>query len=123
MAQLGYSITEIELEDKLKFIRYSELDSVYIAIKETELVGVISCHVTTLFHQLGSLGRIISFVIHENYRGMGIGKSLISVAEEFFKSKFCVKVEVTSGDHRSEAHSFYQSCGYKMDERRFIKVF
>lgn len=46
---------------------------------------------------------------------------LFQRAEQFFVQTDCVKVEVTSGDHRPEAHAFYQALGFKIDERRFIK--
>jgi hypothetical protein len=34
----------------------------------------------------------------------------------------CIRVEVTSGDHRPDAHAFYERMGYKSDCRRFIKT-
>lgn len=42
---------------------------------------------------------------------------------DLIKSKDFIKSEVTSGDHRKEAHAFYESCGYARDERRFIKIY
>lgn len=85
------------------------------------IIGVISCHITGLFHQRGSSGRITSLVIEKNSRGLGVGRALVSTSENFFRNSDCIKAEVTSGDHRAGAHESYQVCGYKPDERRFIK--
>ena len=57
----------------------------------------------------------------ESARGEGIGKVLVEKAESYFNEKNCLRFEVTSGDHRLEAHRFYKSLGYQEDERRFIK--
>jgi hypothetical protein len=43
-------------------------------------------------------------------------------AEEAAAACGCLRMEVTSGDHREQdAHLFYQAQGYRADCRRFIK--
>jgi len=46
---------------------------------------------------------------------------LVSAADAFFTEQLCVRAEVTSSDHRIQAHIFYQQQGYAIDERRFVK--
>ncbi len=121
MAQLGYPASPALLEEKLRAFESDPLDQVFVAVLNDRLVGVVSCHVTSLFHQAGSLGRITSFVVDENLRGRGAGKSLLAEAEKFFQSSGCVRYEVTSGDHRGDAHDFYRANGFTEDERRFVK--
>jgi hypothetical protein len=45
----------------------------------------------------------------------------VATAEAFAWAAGCKRIEVTSGDHRPEAHAFYRAIGYVEDERRFIK--
>ena len=123
MTQLGYDATSSLLDRKLTEFSKSPIDSVFVAEISGTIVGCISCHITSLFHQEGSAGRITSLVIATEKRGMGVGKLLVSEAEAFFHLHGCVKSEVTSGNHRPEAHAFYKSCGYKQDERRFLKLY
>ena len=123
MDQLGYGATSSLVERKI-----AEYDSVpeytaFVVERDDLVIGVISCHVINLFHQEGSIGRITSLVVDQNHRGLGVGKLLVSKADSYFKSAGCVKSEVTSGDHRTEAHAFYKSCGYAQDERRFLKIY
>ncbi|WP_235195286.1 GNAT family N-acetyltransferase [Pseudomonas brassicacearum] len=87
------------------------------------IVGVISLHVLELFHQPGRLGRITSLVVDDNFRGQGVGAKLVAAADAFFTSQLCIRAEVTSSDHRIEAHTFYQRLGYAADERRFVKQY
>ena len=123
IAQLGYGADSALIQLKLKSFGEDPLDEVFVAESDEKICGVVSCHVTSLFHQSGSLGRITSFVVDEHSRGSGVGRSLIEAAETFFRQAGCVRSEVTSGDHRHDAHSFYKSCGYLEEERRFVKVY
>ncbi|MEP5765851.1 MAG: GNAT family N-acetyltransferase [Halieaceae bacterium] len=123
MAQLGYGADPELVRLKLEDFATDTLDEVFVAVSGDEIRGVVSCYITSLFHQSGSLGRITSFVVDENYRGSGVGRSLVDAAESFFRQAGCVRSEVTSGDHRPDAHAFYESCGYEEDERRFVKTY
>ena len=97
------------------------MDAVLVVSDAGTIVGVISLHVFELFHQLGRIGRITSLVVSEGARGKGVGTLLVSAADTFFCGLNCVRAEVTSGDHRTLAHQFYQDQGFALDERRFIK--
>jgi N-acetylglutamate synthase-like GNAT family acetyltransferase len=123
MSQLGYEASSDVILENLRIIAISITDEVIVAEDDGKVVGVISCHLTKLFHQDGYAGRITSLVLDKNFRGQKVGRQLVAKAEEFFLANHCLKSEVTSGDHRSVAHDFYRSCGYKEDERRFIKEF
>ena len=88
---------------------------------DERIVGCLSAHAHELFHVPGRLGRITSMVVDANARGHGVGRALVDRAMAFFQERGCVRVEVTSGDHRPGAHVFYQSVGFIVDERRFVK--
>ncbi len=123
MEQLGYTTTPGLIENKLEQFADNPMDIVFVAEEDDRILGVVSCHVISLFHQDGRCGRITSLVIDQQCRGTGIGKKLVEEAEKYFRSMGCIKSEVTSGDHRPHAHQFYEFCGYKKDERRFLKHF
>ncbi len=121
MVQLGYASNPELVSGKLELLAANPLYCVFVAQQGGTLAGVISVHALELFHAPGRLGRITALVIDAAHRQQGIGKLLFQRAEQFFIQTNCVRVEVTSGDHRPEAHTFYQSLGFQIDERRFIK--
>jgi|SRR6185369_9891335 len=121
LGQLGYSTAPALVERKLAALGQSSTDAVLVAENENGIVGVASLHVLELFHEEGRLGRITSLVVGGASRGKGIGKLLLEAADEFFLGAGCVRAEVTSGRHRTEAHSLYQAHVYHPDERRFVK--
>ena len=123
LSDLGYSSDKDTIAESLTRYKSSDDYEVLVAEHEGKVIGCISLHVMRLFHAAGNAGRITSLVISSESRGKGIGKVLVNAADQFFKSMDCVKTEVTSGDHRKEAHKFYQSEGYVIDERRFIKKY
>jgi ribosomal protein S18 acetylase RimI-like enzyme len=121
LGQLGYQASPQLIQNKLEVFGVSACDTVLLAQDGEKIVGVISLHVLELFHQPGRLGRITSLVVDDNFRGQGVGTMLVAAADAFFIKQLCIRAEVTSGDHRVEAHTFYQRQGYAADERRFVK--
>lgn len=121
LGQLGYPPDKDTIAESLTKYRRSDDYEVLVAKHEGKIVGCISLHVMKLFHMAGNAGRITSLVVSSENRGTGIGKDLVNAADRYFKNMGCVKTEVTSGDHRKVAQHFYQSEGFVLDERRFIK--
>lgn len=121
LKQLGYVATATLVQNKIAMLASSPNDLVLVAEKDGCVAGIISLHTTELFHTDGRIGRITSLVIDSDQRGSGIGRLLVDAADQYFVSNGCVRAEVTSGDHRPEAHAFYETQGYLPDERRFMK--
>jgi GNAT superfamily N-acetyltransferase len=122
LLELGYETTEESLSLQLETYIRSSSSSLLVADKGNGyLAGLISGHLIPLIHQFGNVGRITAFVVGANSQSAGIGSALIESLEIWFKENNCLRIEVTSGDHRKIAHEFYKSKGYVTDERRFIK--
>jgi GNAT superfamily N-acetyltransferase len=82
----------------------------------------LSFHTLLLFHTTGKAGRVTALVVGMEHRHRGIARALLAAAEAFAWEAGCVRIEVTSGDRRDGADAFYESAGYRPDERRFIKA-
>jgi GNAT superfamily N-acetyltransferase len=119
--QLGYAPTPALILEKLQLLTSSPIDKIFVATVREKIVGCISLHALPLFHAAGYLGRITSMVVDEHHQGDGIGSALIAAAENWFKTVGCVKLEVTSGDHRPAAHRFYAKHGFMRDGQRLAK--
>lgn len=116
--QLGYELTPAQVREKLQALGVSPADRILVAVLHGEVVGGISLHALPLFHMAGQLGRITSMVVDGQHRGSGIGGALIAAARHWFESAGCVKLEVTSGDQRIDAHRFYERHGFRRDGQR-----
>lgn len=105
---LGYrKLPESEAHEKLIFLINSAVDNVYIAEVDGEIIGWI--HVfyapklaSESFYEIGGL------VINPEFRGQGIGRSLVQHVLNNFKAKFRVRCN----EKRAESHQFYESIGF-----------
>jgi GNAT superfamily N-acetyltransferase len=84
----------------------------YVADADDDVLGVIAVHVCPFFERDGSWGRIVALVVSDRARGRGVGSQLVAAAESFAATCGCLRMEVTSGDRRQDAHEFYRRCGY-----------
>ncbi|RII15888.1 aminoalkylphosphonic acid N-acetyltransferase [Streptomyces sp. YIM 130001] len=84
----------------------------YVAEVGDRVLGVIAVQVCPFFERDGSWGRIVALVVCGRARGRGVGSRLVAAAESFAATRGCVRMEVTSGDRRQDAHAFYRRRGY-----------
>ncbi|WP_412102751.1 GNAT family N-acetyltransferase [Plantactinospora sp. KLBMP9567] len=84
----------------------------YVADAQGDLHGVIAVHICPFFERDGAWGRIVALVVSDRVRGRGVGSRVVAAAEYFAASHGCLRMEVTSGDRRPDAHKFYQRRGY-----------
>lgn len=122
MEQLGYPVQPEIIQARLSSSAGQPGDRVFVAEDHGKVVGVLSFHITPLLHEVNNAGRITALVVDREYRGRGIGTLLVREAEAWAWSQGCSKIEVPSGDRRPPAHRFYESRGYRCDERRFLKL-
>ena len=130
LGDLGYSIEAARILEKLAALRHSPADRVWVAEAPSgvlgdageALAGLLSFHAIPLLHTPGNLGRITSLVVHPQLRGRGIGRRLVGVAEGFARESQCERLELTSGEHRHDAHRFYLALGFALRSARFVKT-
>jgi GNAT superfamily N-acetyltransferase len=118
---LGYPATHAQVEARIAGASASAGTAIFVAEVSDLVVGLASFHRIPLFHEDGHLGRITSFVVAPPLRKRGVGRQLIAAVEEYAWGHGCRRVEITSGDHRADAHSFYERLGYAQESRRYQK--
>lgn len=84
------------------------------------LMGII-CH--DLVGECKPFIVIENVIVSNEYRGKGIGKKLMTEIERIAKEKNCYYTMFVSGIQRKEAHKFYESLGYKLDEVQGFKKY
>lgn len=118
---LGYKCTVELVSDRLKNID-GKRETVYVAEINGTVVGYIHAEIyNTLYYE--SMINILGIAISSDYRRQGIGRALLSRAEEWAKKQGINIVRLNSGNSRKEAHEFYRAMGYD-DEKmqvRFLK--
>ena len=66
---------------------------------------------------------IENVIVSGEFRGRGIGKELMLAIEKIGIERGCYYVIFVSGAKRIEAHRFYESLGYRLDEVQGFKKY
>ena len=117
---LGHEIDEKAVRRNLKELAKTD-ELPLVATLDKRVVGMCGVGRRTVIHRTAPLGRITALVVAEEAQGHGIGRKLVTAAEEWMRKAGCKLVEVTSNDRRTAAHAFYRHMGYERTSIRFAK--
>ena len=95
--------------------------TVLVAEEDGAVRGFASAAVVPFFHDGSRRLRLTAVAVAAPYRGRGIARSLVGELERWARDRGCTLVEVTSAEHRSDAHAAYRALGFDETSRRFVR--
>lgn len=118
---LGYECSLSLVKEKIKSLN-SNREKVFVACKSGIVAGYI--HVEkydTLYFE--TMCNVLGLAVKKEFQKNGIGKRLVTAAENWAKENGIKFMRVNSGITRVEAHKFYMHMGYESEKEqlRFIK--
>ncbi len=120
LTQLGYPSSADDACERIAYLN-GEHDAILLAVNGVHICGMATVHILPVIHCTGTMARVTAFVVDASTRGRGIGKALLTAIREFAIARKVRRIEVVSGNHRPQAHVFYENAGYKRTEQtRFI---
>jgi GNAT superfamily N-acetyltransferase len=121
VGQLGYPASVGEVIDRLERLR--AFGDAVTLVKEVDgrVVGVVTGHVFPSIHSTPPVAWLTTLVVDTSMHGRGIGRELVAAVEEWAKSQGAVRLSVTSGKQRGDAHAFYERLGYERTGVRLAK--
>lgn len=119
LAELGYPTAPSDVPQRLAAV-HAEGGAVLLALDGDETpLGLISLTQYHVLHAPGPVAYITALVTTAGARGRGVGRALVQAAFEWAQARRCVRLSVTSAEHRADAHAFYPKCGLPFTGRRF----
>ena len=119
LGELGYPVDPNAVPDRLSAIR-AEGGAAMLAVDgEGTAVALMCLARHRVLHADGSVAYITALVVTAAVRGKGVGRALVAAAFRWARENGCVRISVTSAEHRADAHAFYPSCGMPYTGRRF----
>lgn len=107
--ELGFPATPDEIARRLD----AAADIGLVAVRDSQVVGVITTKVMTVLHRPSPIGRISALVVAEHSRHLGIGRRLVACVGALIAARGCGMVEVTSNFRLEQAHAFYKVTGLR----------
>jgi len=126
LVELGRGVAAGTAEDPTHRLQFGghlrRLDSVtLVATLGDEVVGVVDME----YHQrLGDhrpQARVNDLVVTDRARKAGVGRALLSAAEELARKRGCFRMALVTATWRADAMSFYERQGWHGYGRWFVK--
>lgn len=117
MAQLGYEHSKESLSANISAVR-EQGGEVFVAEVSGNVLGCVSAILDVRVAE-GIKGEIVSLVVSEEARGLGLGKGLVLEAEKWLSGKVSV-IRVRANALREQSHLFYESLGYIKDKTQAV---
>ncbi len=110
--ELGYDYPLEKTKQALDEALEDSTQTVLVYEAEGNVLGYVH---TQLYRTLYSdrYMNVLGIAVCGERRRRGIGRELLSAAEEDAKARGCTGVRLTSGEERADAHAFYEAMGYK----------
>lgn len=123
MNELGYPTTLEEMRDRFSKISHHPDYKTIVALVNDEVVGMAGLAKGVFYEKNGDYLRVVAFVVKQNCRGKGIGKILLTAAENRAKEQGITTVLINCGNRieREQAHRFYHEMGYIVKSSGFVK--
>ncbi|BAY16036.1 GCN5-related N-acetyltransferase [Nostoc sp. HK-01] len=110
--QLGYSLTNQQVEQRLDKVKNNYDHVVYVATLASDyVIGWAHAHICDLLI-MPTQAILLGIVVDKDYRHHGIGRYLMQQIEQWAAMKQCDGVMLRSNIKRKEAHLFYKKLGY-----------
>lgn len=122
MGELGYATASDAMAARLRRLHADPMHTVVVADVDRTVVGLAGAYTVLGLELDGCYGRLTALVVDARFRGLGIGRMLIEHLEAWCRARGAARLIITSGNHRADAHRFYEAAGYVATGRRFVKA-
>jgi len=109
------------MRKRLQAILRDEDYDTLVACDNGEVVGFIGARIGPLYESDDHYGQIMALAVAADHQRRGVGRTLMQAAESTLGERGARVLVVTSGNHRADAHAFYESRGYAFTGRRYKK--
>ena len=122
LAELGYPSKETDVRDRLRRSLHRQSSCFLLAQFASEVIGLVSAELVPYFPTGSTICRVTALVVSTHHRGRRVGEKLVAGAVDFARQHHCSGIEITSAEHRLDAHRFYQRLGFSRTSSRFFRA-
>lgn len=122
--QMGYGFPVEATRQKLEVLCKSQHVLLLVAVVLETVIGCVHANDYELVYA-PPMKNIMGLAVDKAYRRQGIGRRLLQAVESWARETGAAGVRLVSGRERTQAHAFYESCGYLNQklQRNYKKLF
>lgn len=112
-AQLGYPATPEEVRERFAVIGARPDHFLRVACNaEGRVLGWVHAHFIERLH-VARYADVAGLVVDSAARRQGAARALMQAVEDWARSHNLPRIRLRSGQHRTDAHAFYETIGYE----------
>ncbi len=115
--EMGYQYSPDETAQKIKLVLVDEKQHIFVAANNDEVLGYIHAAEYELLYA-PKMVNILGIAVLKKYQKNGVGRALLSEIENWAKNVGAAYVRLSSGEERTDAHSFYIKNGYELSKKQ-----
>ena len=119
LTQLGYEMTEAELERRFDEVSSAPEHSLLVAETAGQVVGLMHVFARPALENPRE-AVVQAIVVDEAFRRSGAGRHLMAAAEQWGSERGCRSVVLSSNIARAPAHAFYAALGYRVSATSLV---
>ena len=119
LTQLGYEMTEAELERRFDEVSLAPEHSLLVAETAGRVVGLMHVFARPALENPRE-AVVQAIVVDEGLRRAGVGRLLMAAAEHWASERGCRSVVLSSNIARAPAHAFYAALGYRVSATSLV---
>ena len=122
VTQLGYPVDAGAMGPRLQRLGESPGRTTWVAELDERVVGMIGSELLASYTSDATTARIVALVVDQELQGQGIGRALLRHAEAALVEAGAGRISLTTRQHRTEAHRFYEDMGYTKNGFRMVRM-
>lgn len=119
--EMGYSYSTEQTKTRLDKVLNDDSNAIFVTLLNNEVIGYIhGCEYNLLYAE--PMVNVLGIAVCKMYRRIGVGRVLLKTLVNWALERGAVAIRLNSGAERSEAHKFYEKCGFifKKSQYSFI---
>jgi GNAT superfamily N-acetyltransferase len=121
--QLGYPTEPRVMPERLARVVSDPNARCLVATTAAGVAGFATVHLRYTMNHEAPIAQLTLLVVDEAHRSRGIGRVLVTAAEEWARARGAKRFVVTTALRRADAHAFYEKLQFTHTGRRYGKDF